>query len=527
MSADVTQLLRRLPREAALVAGPPVAIRRRAERRLRHLLTVAAAGSPWWRQRLAGIDPDRATAADLVRLPVLTRADLMAHWDDIAVDPALRLVDARRHLQALDQLAADEGTTATAPGDSGLLPEGAVATADAATSPLPRFAGQFVVVRSSGTSGVPVVVPWSAGGWVRMACTAMRGSVATFAAPGEPSRHTSPPTAPAPKVVTIFGTAPGQLSGAVAAAWSSPLLPIIAVPAVSAGATVRAPGAAIPAASLLQVLRRERPTELRAYPSVLRRLAVTLLDSGARLPLDHVGASGERLTPATAALVARAFGCWPTDAWGTTETGWIALSDTAPFDPPGGVTAPGPEARRDGGAGRGASTDLVACPAARAMVLAEDACIVENVDDHNRAVLPGQAGTGVLLTPLCNPSFPLVRYRVDDRVVVRPEGGRQTVTVLGRSGVRVPLLGMDVSSLLDRLEAALPCADYCVRPTPDGIAVEVVGLAADRRAPVRARLRAAVPRQLSVDLVPVSHPRLLASGKAERVSPEPSAETSR
>ncbi len=54
--------------------------------RLREVVAVAKARSPWRRARLAPLDADRLDADDLRALPVMTKDDLMAHFDEIVTD---------------------------------------------------------------------------------------------------------------------------------------------------------------------------------------------------------------------------------------------------------------------------------------------------------------------------------------------------------------------------------------------------------------------------------------------------------
>jgi hypothetical protein len=74
-----------------------------AERRdrLRDLLGVAKAASPWHRDRLAGIDPDGFEEADLASLAPMTKDDLMANWDRVVTDRRLRLDLLEDHLAGL------------------------------------------------------------------------------------------------------------------------------------------------------------------------------------------------------------------------------------------------------------------------------------------------------------------------------------------------------------------------------------------------------------------------------------------
>ena len=74
-----------------------------AERRdrLRDLLRVAKAASPWHRDRLAEIHPDRFQEADLAGLPPMTKDDLMANWDQVVTDRRLGLDLVEAHLAGL------------------------------------------------------------------------------------------------------------------------------------------------------------------------------------------------------------------------------------------------------------------------------------------------------------------------------------------------------------------------------------------------------------------------------------------
>src|SRR4029453_14230624 len=72
---------------AALMPGHVQRLRWPAERlaaercdRLRDLLRVAIASSPWHRERLAGGDPDSFEGARLADLPSMTKDDLLANW---------------------------------------------------------------------------------------------------------------------------------------------------------------------------------------------------------------------------------------------------------------------------------------------------------------------------------------------------------------------------------------------------------------------------------------------------------------
>src|SRR5207248_4278618 len=68
---------------------------------VRRLVKVAKDLSPWHRERLAELDPADLDGTDLRGLPVMTKADLMDHFDDIVTDDRLRLEVVEDHLESL------------------------------------------------------------------------------------------------------------------------------------------------------------------------------------------------------------------------------------------------------------------------------------------------------------------------------------------------------------------------------------------------------------------------------------------
>lgn len=78
-----------MPQHLARSTWSPERVRAERERGLRRLIASAKQSSRWHRDRLAGIDPDRVTEADLPRIPTMTKAEMMAHLDDAFTDPRL------------------------------------------------------------------------------------------------------------------------------------------------------------------------------------------------------------------------------------------------------------------------------------------------------------------------------------------------------------------------------------------------------------------------------------------------------
>ena len=87
----------------------------------------------------------------------------------------------------------------------------------------------------------------------------------------------------------------------------------------------------------------------------------------------------------------------------------------------------------------------------------DDMCMLENVDDDDRPVAPGEIGSKVLATNLFNRVQPLIRFEVSDLVAVEPEP-----CPCGRSLMRL-------RSLEGRAEDVLRIGDVAVHPLQFGI----------------------------------------------------------
>ncbi len=68
-------------------------------RAFRDLLRHVQANSPWYARRVGHLDPSTATLADIVRLPTMTKNDLMENWDEIVTVPGANRRDAEEALR--------------------------------------------------------------------------------------------------------------------------------------------------------------------------------------------------------------------------------------------------------------------------------------------------------------------------------------------------------------------------------------------------------------------------------------------
>ncbi|HKE73105.1 MAG TPA: AMP-binding protein [Acidimicrobiales bacterium] len=266
-------LLAKLPAHAERVGWDAARIRAHQEAGLRTLLAHAHERSPWHRARIAaaGVDPATATLADLPRLPVMRKPEMMAHYDEVVTDPRLTRAAVEDHLQ---QVAAAGG-------------------------PLRFLAGDHVVLASGGSSGVRGVFAWRWDALTDLALGCLRRSLLAARALGPPPGGFPYALVAAPSAV--------HATRAMAELFSGTLI------------DVHAASATWPLARIVAAVEAARPLALTAYPSVLVRLAeerrAGRLDAA---PLAVTGSS-EAFPPEARAAVAEAFGVAPANVYGTTE----------------------------------------------------------------------------------------------------------------------------------------------------------------------------------------------------------------
>jgi phenylacetate-coenzyme A ligase PaaK-like adenylate-forming protein len=94
------EMIRRLPDHLSRLRLDAEQIARRQRDGLRSLLRHAVARSPFHARRLAGLDPELVELADLPHLPVMTKNDLMADFDDVLTDRRLSRALCERALAA-------------------------------------------------------------------------------------------------------------------------------------------------------------------------------------------------------------------------------------------------------------------------------------------------------------------------------------------------------------------------------------------------------------------------------------------
>ena len=261
------------------------------------------------------------------------------------------------------------------------------------------YLGEFRAMTSSGSSGRKAVFVYDRAGWRDVLTMFLRRSDWVGLRPSLPRT----------RLALVGGASPTHMSRRGASCLDVGVHRILSLSATQ------------PIGELVERLNAFQPNFLNAYPSSAGPLAEEQLGGRLRLSLRGMTTNSEPLTPALRERIESAFGVGPTDFYGTTEGLY------------------GHE-----------------CPAG-SMHLFDDMCIVENVDDDDRPVAPGEVGSRVLVTNLFNRVQPLIRFEVSDLVAVEPEP-----CPCGRSLMRL-------RSLEGRAEDVLRIGDVAVHPLQFGI----------------------------------------------------------
>jgi phenylacetate-CoA ligase len=238
------------------------------ERRLREMLAWAIARCPFHAERLAGIDIDHFTEADLPSLPIMTKADLMANFDRVVSDPALTLDVVNTHVDRLDE-------------DSYLL-------------------GQYRAVATSGTTGARALFVYGWHDWITFALLAIRwrgregDDVPVDASMG-----------------STFASNTKHLSGALQAFFSDSSArgapPVTHLPAT------------LPLPDIVNGLNAAPPVVLQGYPSAIHLLALEAVAGRLKIAPLRVQTGGEQCTAEARAAVADAWGLDIYDFWSCSE----------------------------------------------------------------------------------------------------------------------------------------------------------------------------------------------------------------
>jgi phenylacetate-CoA ligase len=266
VSAELTW---RLSQYSGRLGWNPGQLAGHQQERLRVLLGHAAAHSPFHARRLRGLDPARFEVGDLARLPVMTKSQMMAEFDDVVTDRRLSRRLAEQHLAA-------------SPHEPGLL------------------LGEYVCLASGGSSGLRGIFVQTLGEFTDFVASLVRPGYARALAAGGPP--------PGGLVLGIIAAAsPVHSSGFGASVATGPPVRLIPVPAT------------LPLAEIVARLNAAAPPALLGYASKLAELAREQLAGRLRIAPRSVTSISELLTPADRAVIERAFAVPVVDSFVSTE----------------------------------------------------------------------------------------------------------------------------------------------------------------------------------------------------------------
>ncbi len=279
----------------------------RQQARLANLVRAARQGSRFYRARLA-----RNTTAmvPLSEVAPITRADLMAHFDDWVTDPALRLDDLKAFI-------ADDSRIGLA------------------------YLGKYLVWESSGTSHQPGIFVQDAQAMaVYDALEMLRRS-----APRPLLRWMDPMLLT--ERLAFVGVTGGHFASLVSMLRLRQLNPLL-------GQGLRCFSILQPMDRLLAELNAFAPTVLATYPTVAAQLAELAVQGQLDFAPSEVWTGGETLSPAARRRIEQGLGCVVRNSYGASEfmpigwecqlgkmhanADWVILE---PVDAQGRATAPG------------------------------------------------------------------------------------------------------------------------------------------------------------------------------------------
>jgi len=273
-----------LPRHVERLRWNAAQIRRFQRDRLRALLCHAIARSPFHARRLSGVDPARFELDQLPGLPVMTKADMMAEFDDVVTD------------RRLTRAAAEDSLAATGSEARALL-------------------GRYFCLATGGSSGRRGVFISDVPAMTEFVSLLMRPAVARMAAAG-PADATRPPAAAPPPLTVGFVAAasPVHATGLVSRLMAGSPATFIPVPVT------------LPLAEIISRLNDAQPPLLYGYPSMLARLAREQQAGRLRIAPVSVTSTSETLLPEYRAAIAAGFRVPIVNSFGSTE-GLVGVSD--------------------------------------------------------------------------------------------------------------------------------------------------------------------------------------------------------
>lgn len=250
-------------------------LRAHQRQRLLAIIRHAAANSPYYRERFAGIE--LSEDLDLRALPALDKPTMLENFDDLVTDRRLTLAGVVRHLDELK---------------------------DSSPRIEPTLFGEYRAMASGGTSGRRGVFVYGRDDWTEvLAGGPMRGQKAFLNfGPGFPRR----------RFATIFADHPLHMSGRINRSLDVGVHRFLRL------------DARMPHGELVEALNAFRPEGLATYPSLAALLAERQRAGEMRIHPQMIFTGGEVRTLEMEERIVDAWNQRPFNVYGATETGAYA-----------------------------------------------------------------------------------------------------------------------------------------------------------------------------------------------------------
>jgi phenylacetate-coenzyme A ligase PaaK-like adenylate-forming protein len=266
----------RMPAHVERLSWSAAQIAAERERALRETLVHAKANSPWHAARLAQVDAESFIEAELRSLPVMTKTDVMSHWDKIVTDRRLTLADCNAHIAAkLNGTCKDY-----------------------------YYLDEYLVIATGGSSGVRGVFPWGWNEFIEIACVTFRYQL----------RDEPPESLSGRRLLAVVEA--GEI------VHGSPFLFSIST---DPQAQVKWFPASTPIAELVSELNAAQPTQINAFASSLQEIAAEALAGRLKIGPRRVTTNSEPLMPETRIAARKAWNIEINNMWGCVEVGHIGI----------------------------------------------------------------------------------------------------------------------------------------------------------------------------------------------------------
>jgi len=266
MSAELT---RRLGPSTKRLSWDASQLAHHQRERLRLLLAHAAEHSPFHARRLRWVDPSQFELADLARLPVMTKAEMMAEFDAVVTDRRLSKHEVQQHLAAS-------------------LREPSL------------HLDEYVCLASGGSSGLRGIFVQTLGEYADFVTSLVRPGYARALAAGGP-----PPECLV--IGQVAAASPVHSSGFGAAVATGPPVRLIPAPTT------------LPLTEIVARLNATQPPALLGYAAKLAELAREQLVGRLSITPRSVMSVAELLTSADRAVIEQAFAVPVIDSFASTE----------------------------------------------------------------------------------------------------------------------------------------------------------------------------------------------------------------